>query len=104
MALAKKGLSLHEMANNDLVQCGGALASLGLSAAATAAAGVTTGVGAIVAGATLLADAYAVYAECKAPVADLKKEIDESTTGWYAKLERGFFEWMNAMGAGIPSY
>ena len=104
MALAKKGLSLHEMADNDLVQCGGALAGLGMSTAATVAAGVTTGVGALVAGATLLSDVYAVYAECRAPAAELKVQLDKQATSWYAKFEQGFYEFMGSMGVQFPNY
>jgi|SRR5215469_475694 len=106
VVLAKKNLCLAAFFNNDLVKCGGAIASLSLSTfSLLAAAGpeASTGIGTAavyVEALGLLSDYFSTEDACR-PV---QQAFLEQSTFFYMRLNNAILNWVNSqsMPMGVP--
>ena len=100
MILAQKGLAVSDF--HEKTQCGGALASVGISIALTVGSAPTGPGGWILAGASLLSDLYAAEVDCRKSVNKVGKKIDEAENAIARFIGRMEYEIIQKYGGGYP--
>jgi hypothetical protein len=83
--LAQKGVGFANLAQNQLVKCGGNLLALGIDSGLVVVE-APTGVGAAVAALEIVADLYSTRVDCSPILDQATKPVHEAFTDWYTRI------------------
>lgn len=101
--LAQKTLSIGDFAPQEVVQCGAALGSLGITAFTTLAVSAeTVGVGGYFLGANLLAETYAAKVDCSTVMNTTFNNVNNGLSSFQARLDYEIKAWIESMQLPVP--